>query len=191
MTDALSPPADSDLCFSSRRVSPEDLSLNDSLPFFTFYSFRSHNSFSASGYAMCLSKFEPHDQLWLLSIYSHTFHARYIDAWLTSNKTCPVCRSPIFTTEADFMKAILTSTNAGDIFRIELGSVSWRRSVSDSRETRRSYSISSFGYVIDHGSKDTVASTHRRGGSKSIATEKGQGWRPSSIKSTCIEASRA
>ena len=191
MTDALSPPADSDRRFSSRRVSPEDLSLNDSLPFFTFCSVRGHNSFSASGCAVCPSKFEPHDQLRLLSICYHAFHARYIDAWLTSNKTCPLCRSPIFATEADFMKAILTSMNAGDNFRIELGSVSWRRLVSDSREARRSYSVGSFGYVIDHGSEVIVAFTHRRGGSESSAAEKGQGWHPSSVKSTCIGASKA
>lgn len=70
------------------------------------------------------------------------------------------------------MKAILASTNAGDSFRIELGSVSRRRSASESGEARRSYSVGSFDYIVDHESEVTVASTHRRGGSESSAAEK-------------------
>eukprot|EP00261_Vitis_vinifera_P039705 XP_019080948.1 PREDICTED: E3 ubiquitin-protein ligase ATL4 isoform X2 [Vitis vinifera] len=137
--DVVLPPVDSDRRFSSRRVSPEDLSLIDSLPLFTFGSVRGRNSSSEGDCAVCLSKFEPHDQLRLLPICCHAFHARCIDTWLASNQTCPLCRSPIFATEADFMKAILASTNAGDSFRIELGSVSRRRSASESGEARRSY----------------------------------------------------
>ncbi|KAJ9680465.1 hypothetical protein PVL29_019715 [Vitis rotundifolia] len=170
--DVVPPPVDSDRRFSSRRVSPEDLSLIDSLPLFTFGSVRGRNSSSAGDCAVCLSKFEPHDQLRLLPICCHAFHARCIDTWLASNQTCPLCRSPIYATEADFMKAILASTNAGDSFRIELGSVSRRRSASDSGEARRSYSVGSFDYVVDHESEVTVASNHRRGGSESSAAEK-------------------
>lgn len=70
------------------------------------------------------------------------------------------------------MKAILASTNAGDSFRIELGSVSRRRSASDSGDVRRSYSVGSFDYIVDHESEIAVASTHRRGASESSAADK-------------------
>ena len=138
MTDALSPPP---AWFPG--IFPDDLSLIDSLPLFSFGSVKGCNSSSAADCAVCLSKFEPHDQLRLLPICCHAFHARCIDTWLasnqTSNQTCPLCRSPIFATEADLKKAILASTNAGDTFRIELGSVNRRRSASESGEARRSY----------------------------------------------------
>ncbi|CBI16714.3 unnamed protein product, partial [Vitis vinifera] len=110
MTDALSPPP----AWFPGIFPDEDLSLIDSLPLFTFGSVRGRNSSSEGDCAVCLSKFEPHDQLRLLPICCHAFHARCIDTWLASNQTCPLCRSPIFATEADFMKAILAGETIDD-----------------------------------------------------------------------------
>ncbi|KAJ9707506.1 hypothetical protein PVL29_002509 [Vitis rotundifolia] len=157
------------------------LSLNESLPLFTFGSIRGRNSSSTDDCAVCLSKFEPHDQLRLLLICGHAFHARYIDTWLASNQTCPLCRYPIFATEADFMKAILASTNDGDSFRIELHFV----------KARRSYSVGSFDYIVDHQSEVTVASTHRRGGSESSAAEKNKDDARAQLSSTASISTHA
>ncbi|KAE8696913.1 Ferredoxin-related [Hibiscus syriacus] len=62
----------------------------------------------------------------------HAFHAHCIDTWLASNQTCPLCRSPLFTSESDLIKSLLKSSNAAgpigncgrDSFRLEIGSVS-------------------------------------------------------------------
>ncbi|KAG4188079.1 hypothetical protein ERO13_A08G140601v2 [Gossypium hirsutum] len=84
---------------ASHRVTPEQSpapSFLDSLPMFTFSSItrRSNNGSTVSGdCAVCLSKFEPLDQLRLLPLCCHAFHAQCIDAWLTTNQTCPLCRS--------------------------------------------------------------------------------------------------
>ncbi|GAB4844254.1 hypothetical protein Ancab_037618 [Ancistrocladus abbreviatus] len=158
---------------SSRRVSPEENnSLIDSLPLFTFDSINrdsSTNSTAAGGgdCAVCLSKFEPHDQLRLLPICCHAFHARCIDTWLAANQTCPLCRSPIFVSESEVMSKILMTTsssrhNSGS-FRIEIGSVSRRRLPSDSGDQQRSYSIGSFDYIVDEALSEVTVESTRRG----------------------------
>ncbi|XWS32472.1 hypothetical protein CRYUN_Cryun23aG0161600 [Craigia yunnanensis] len=161
---------------SSHRVSPEQsstASLLDSLPLFTFSSItrRSNNDSTVSGdCAVCLSKFEPQDQLRLLPLCCHAFHAHCIDTWLTSNQTCPLCRSPLFASEADLMKVLLQSSNASaaigsggsDSFRLEIGSISRRQPGSDSGEQRRSYSIGSFDYIVEEESEVTRNQTHQR-----------------------------
>ncbi|OMP00805.1 Zinc finger, RING-type [Corchorus olitorius] len=162
---------------ASNRVTPEEsatASLLDSLPIFTFSSItrRSNNNEStiSGDCAVCLSKFEPHDQLRLLPLCCHAFHANCIDAWLVSNQTCPLCRSPLFASESDLMKVLIQSSNAtaaigsggSDSFRLEIGSVSRRQQGSDSGEQRRSYSIGSFDYVVEEESEVTRNQTHRR-----------------------------
>ncbi|XP_022759466.1 E3 ubiquitin-protein ligase ATL4-like [Durio zibethinus] len=161
---------------ASHRVSPEQsptTSLLDSLPVFTFSSItrRSNNDSTVPGdCAVCLSKFEPQDQLRLLPLCCHAFHANCIDTWLTSNQTCPLCRSPPFASESDLMKVLLKSSNAAgairsggsDSFRLEIGSISRRQPGSDSSEQRRSYSIGSFDYVVEEESEVTRNQTHRR-----------------------------
>ncbi|KAI6702418.1 hypothetical protein NL676_011554 [Syzygium grande] len=42
--------------------------------------------------AICLAEFEDESVLRLLTICYHVFHQECIDLWLTSHKTCPVCR---------------------------------------------------------------------------------------------------
>ncbi|KAE8691277.1 DNA excision repair protein ERCC-1-like [Hibiscus syriacus] len=43
--------------------------------------------------AVCLNEFEDDETLRLIPICDHVFHPECIDAWLTSNTTCPVCRA--------------------------------------------------------------------------------------------------
>ncbi|XVE76790.1 hypothetical protein DITRI_Ditri13aG0008800 [Diplodiscus trichospermus] len=161
---------------ASHRVSPEQLptsSLLDSLPLFTFSSItcRSNKDSTVCGdCAVCLSKFEPQDQLRLLPLCCHAFHAHCIDIWLSSNQTCPLCRSPLFASESDVMKVFLQSSNAAgvigsggsDSFRLEIGSISRRQPGSNSGEQRRSYSVGSFDYIIEEESELTRNQTDRR-----------------------------
>ncbi|KAI3683152.1 hypothetical protein L1987_83652 [Smallanthus sonchifolius] len=147
------------ICFDSNKV--------ESLPLFTFSSLT--GEISGGDCAVCLSKFEAVDQLRLLPLCCHAFHAECIDAWLKSNLTCPLCRSTVNPTDDDVLNKILSvtdrtgGTGGGDrnnSFRIEIGSVSRRRTPSDSG--RRSYSIGSYEYVLDDGYEVPVESTHRR-----------------------------
>ncbi|TYJ21456.1 hypothetical protein E1A91_A08G066000v1 [Gossypium mustelinum] len=162
---------------ASHRVSPEQSPtalLLDSLPLFTFSSItrrRSNGDSTVFGdCAVCLSKFEQQDQLRLLPLCCHAFHAQCIDTWLTSNQTCPLCRSPLFASEPDLMKSLLQSSNAAtpigsggsDSFRLEIGSVSLRQPGSESGEQRRSYSIGSFDYIVEEESEVTRNQTHQR-----------------------------
>ncbi|XP_022733853.1 E3 ubiquitin-protein ligase ATL4-like [Durio zibethinus] len=161
---------------SSHRVTPEQSTtalLLDSLPLFTFYSItrRSNDDSTVSGdCAVCLSKFEPQDQLRLLPLCCHAFHARCIDTWLTSNQTCPLCRSPLFASDSDLMKVLVQSSNAGDAigsggrdsYRLEIGSISHSQHGSDSAEQRRTYSIGSLDYIVDEESEVTRNQTHQR-----------------------------
>ncbi|ESQ32807.1 hypothetical protein EUTSA_v10005706mg, partial [Eutrema salsugineum] len=92
-----------------------------------------------------LSKFEPENQIRLLPLCCHAFHADCIDIWLVSNQTCPLCRSPLFATDFDLMMATHTSA-----FRLEIGSISCRNNpIPESADQHRSYSIFSFDYIVD------------------------------------------
>ncbi|GAB2270847.1 hypothetical protein Dimus_005711 [Dionaea muscipula] len=171
---------------SSRRVSPEENGWAiDSLPLFTFASIvgASRNSSSIAGdCAVCLSTFEPHDQLRLLPICCHAFHSSCIDTWLAANQTCPLCRSPIFVSETEILSKILMRSSSGTqrsgSFRVEIGNVSGRRIPSDtSGDNLRSYSIGSFDYVIEDAlSEITIAST--RQGSDCAFGDKNDAARP-------------
>ncbi|KAI3407505.1 RING-type domain-containing protein, partial [Psidium guajava] len=149
----------------------------DSLPLFSFSSVTRRSSAAADGdCAVCLCKFKPHDLLRLLPLCCHAFHAECIDTWLQTNRTCPLCRSNVHACEAD-LEALLQASariNAGDgggagSFRLEIGSVSRRRSSVDGGgvESRRSYSIGSFDYVVEAESEVAVAGDHRHGRSVS------------------------
>ncbi|GMI95718.1 TOXICOS EN LEVADURA 4 [Hibiscus trionum] len=162
---------------SNHRVTPEQpvaAPFLDSLPLFTFSAItrRSNKGSTVSAdCAVCLSKFEPPDQLRLLPLCCHAFHADCIDAWLTSNQSCPLCRCPLFASESDLMKVMLPSSNAAcsnrsggsDSFRLEIGSISHRQSGSDSGDQRRmSYSIGSFDYVVEEDSQLSRSQTNHR-----------------------------
>ncbi|XP_039063481.1 E3 ubiquitin-protein ligase ATL4-like [Hibiscus syriacus] len=162
---------------SSHRVTPErpvEASFLDTLPPFTFSAItrRSDNGSTASAdCAVCLSKFEPEDQLRLLPLCCHAFHSYCIDAWLTSNQTCPLCRCPLLASDSDLMKVMLQSSNApcpnrsgrSDSFRLEIGSISHRQSGSNSDNQRRmSYSIGSFDYIVEEESQLNRSQTNQR-----------------------------
>lgn len=162
-------------CFDERR----DMSntLLDSLPLFTFGSVT--GNLTGVECAVCLSKFEAQDQLRLLPLCCHAFHARCIDTWLASNLTCPLCRSSVNPTDSEVLSKILpendirrNGNNNGGSFRIEIGSVSRRHGRSDSADGRRSYSIGSFEYIVDDGYEVSVDSTHRRGSSECTSVDK-------------------
>ncbi|XP_074283270.1 E3 ubiquitin-protein ligase ATL4-like [Silene latifolia] len=131
-----------------RQVSPDFYSL----PLFTYDRLTAKNGGDC---AVCLSKFKRNDLLRLLPVCCHAFHAQCIDTWLSANRTCPLCRSPIFVSESEILGKLAERSGS---FRVELGNVLETSTVStNSGEIRRSYSLGgSFDYVID-GEEDTVA----------------------------------
>ncbi|KAL3537113.1 hypothetical protein ACH5RR_000479 [Cinchona calisaya] len=171
-------------CLDDRRVA--DSGVFDSLPIFTFGSVT--GKLTGGDCAVCLSKFESRDQLRLLPLCCHAFHARCIDTWLSSNLTCPLCRSTVIASDYDVLNRILSSeddtrrrsdnSNGTDVtrsgsFRVEIGSVSRRRGVSETVDNRRSYSIGSFEYIVDgDGYEVPVDSTHHRGVSDCTSVDK-------------------
>ncbi|KAL7158348.1 hypothetical protein ABFS83_02G137200 [Erythranthe nasuta] len=146
-------------------------SLLDALPLFTFRSVT--GNLTGGDCAVCLSKFEPHDQLRLLPLCCHAFHAACIDTWIVSNQTCPLCRSTVVPSDADVLDKILSAENGGNSlrsgsFRIEIGSISRRGSGAGEAAVegvRRSYSIGSFDYIVDDSGYEVPAGSvaHRRG----------------------------
>ncbi|CAA3020748.1 E3 ubiquitin- ligase ATL4 [Olea europaea subsp. europaea] len=163
--------------------------LLDSLPLFTFGSIT--GNLTGGDCAVCLSKFEPHDQLCLLPLCCHAFHAGCIDTWLVSNQTCPLCRSSVLPSDSEVLDKIqMVETGGGNnidnnfenrngsenggSFRIEMGSISRRRGTEDTGGGgRRSYSIGSFEYIVDNGYEVSVGSTnHRRGSSDCTSIDK-------------------
>ncbi|KAL2514049.1 E3 ubiquitin-protein ligase [Forsythia ovata] len=160
----------------------------DSLPLFTFGSIT--GNLTGGDCAVCLSKFEPLDQLRLLPLCCHAFHAGCIDTWLVSNQTCPLCRSSVLPSDPEILdKILLAETGGGNIdnnfenrngsenggsFRIEMGSISRRRGTEDTGGAgRRSYSIGSFEYIVDNGYEVSMGSTtHRRGLSDCTSVDK-------------------
>ncbi|XP_016482302.1 E3 ubiquitin-protein ligase ATL4-like [Nicotiana tabacum] len=143
--------------------------LFESLPLFSFGSVT--GSLTGIDCAVCLSKFESHDQLRLLPLCCHAFHRECIDTWLLTNQSCPLCRSTVAPTDADVLNKILTATNSENptigtpnsntgSFQLEIGSVSRRRLGSDSAG-RRSYSIGSFEYVVEEDHELSVDSIRR------------------------------
>lgn len=82
--------------------------------------------------AICLSPFEPKDQLRHLPLCCHAFHADCIELWLVSNQTCPLCRSPLNASEDT---ATATVSLAADIGH-DGGSRSWLRDLSSGISSR-------------------------------------------------------
>ncbi|CAI9102094.1 OLC1v1000302C1 [Oldenlandia corymbosa var. corymbosa] len=158
----------------------------ESLPLFTFGSIKGGN-FTSGDCAVCLSKFERQDQLRLLPLCCHAFHADCIGAWLSSNLTCPLCRSTVTPTDRDIIHKILgpdnpESNNNGNInggnnsmsrsgsFRVEIGSVSRRREAGD--DDRRTYSVGTFDYIVDDACEVPIGSIHQRGVSDCTSVDK-------------------
>ncbi|KAK2650886.1 hypothetical protein Ddye_018375 [Dipteronia dyeriana] len=175
---SMSVASDSRRVNSARRVSPvnpptttssSSSAVVDSLPLFTYSSITRRSTSVGGGdggdCAVCLSKFEPQDQLRLLPICCHAFHAECIDTWLDSNLTCPLCRSPINASEADMLKALQASSavaGANDSFRVEIGSISRRGQAGvDQTLQGRSYSLGSYEYVMEEDAGISSNQTNR------------------------------
>ncbi|AES65617.1 putative transcription factor C2H2 family [Medicago truncatula] len=149
-------------------------SVVDSLPIFTFSSIKRRSSTVVSGdCAVCLSKFEQNDLLRLLPLCCHAFHTECIDAWLSSNQTCPLCRSSVFASESEIMKIFRSSsTSSGNnSFRLEIGNISNRReaTATDNNNNnvagetdQRTYSVGAFEYFVDEEAEIPVGNTNRR-----------------------------
>ncbi|KAL5570985.1 hypothetical protein UlMin_020582 [Ulmus minor] len=64
-----------------------------SLPIFTFKSSVRDPETAPVECAVCLSSLEDEEMARLLPNCKHTFHAECIDRWLSSQSTCPICRT--------------------------------------------------------------------------------------------------
>ncbi|KAI3449026.1 hypothetical protein Pfo_005691 [Paulownia fortunei] len=165
--------------------------LLDSLPLFTIRSVTPN--LTGGDCAVCLSKFEPHDQLRLLPLCCHAFHATCIDTWIVSNQTCPLCRSTVLPSGSDVLDKILSAENGsksnssfrdgnengnGGSFRIEIGSISRRRAGAAEAEAvegaGRSYSVGSFEYIVDDNRYEVSvgSTTHSIGVSDCTSNDK-------------------
>ncbi|KAJ0961795.1 hypothetical protein J5N97_029623 [Dioscorea zingiberensis] len=158
--------SDSSSDSSPARTSPSDRdpkALIESLPLFTLSSSLAALPKSSPDCAVCLSPFRPDDDLRLLPACRHAFHASCIDAWLPSTPSCPLCRAAVVVVPPPPPSDPPRSSS----FRIEIGSVSRRRSSLDSSEPAaaphgRSYSLgSSFEYLVDDEVEAVVARVRR------------------------------
>ncbi|KAL6905358.1 hypothetical protein ACP4OV_002959 [Aristida adscensionis] len=91
------------------------------LPLFTLASSLAAVPKSSRDCAVCQSAFRDADELRLLPACRHAFHSRCVDPWLRGNPSCPLCRASI----------ALPHPPLPELLRVELGSVSSRRSNPD------------------------------------------------------------
>lgn len=91
------------------------------LPLFTLSSSLALVPKSSRDCAVCQSAFRDDDELRLLPACRHAFHSRCVDPWLRANPSCPLCRASI----------ALPHPPLTELLRVELGSVSSRRSNPD------------------------------------------------------------
>uniref|UniRef100_A0A804R7J1 RING-type domain-containing protein n=1 Tax=Zea mays TaxID=4577 RepID=A0A804R7J1_MAIZE len=91
------------------------------LPQFTLSSSLAAVPKSSRDCAVCQTAFRDDDGLRLLPACRHAFHSRCVDPWLRANPSCPLCRASI----------ALPHPPLTDLLRVELGSVSSRRSNPD------------------------------------------------------------
>ena len=99
--------------------------LIERLPLFTLASSLAALPRSSRDCAVCQCVFGGEDELRLLPACRHAFHSRCVDPWLRANPSCPLCRASI----------ALPHPPLPELLRIELGSVSSRRSTSSSSAT--------------------------------------------------------
>ncbi|KAG8084361.1 hypothetical protein GUJ93_ZPchr0010g7919 [Zizania palustris] len=90
------------------------------LPLFTLASSLATLPKSSKDCAVCQSAFRDDDELRLLPACRHAFHSSCVDPWLRANPSCPLCRASIS----------LPHPPLPELLRVELGSVSSRRSNS-------------------------------------------------------------
>ncbi|KAM0914977.1 hypothetical protein ACQ4PT_011156 [Festuca glaucescens] len=94
--------------------------LIERLPLFTLASSLAALPRSSRDCAVCQSVFGGDEELRLLPACRHAFHSRCVDPWLRANPSCPLCRASI----------ALPHPPLPELLRVELGSVSSRRSTS-------------------------------------------------------------
>ncbi|CAM0956139.1 unnamed protein product [Alopecurus aequalis] len=99
--------------------------LIERLPLFTLASSLAALPRSSRDCAVCQCVFGGEDELRLLPACRHAFHACCVDPWLRANPSCPLCRASI----------ALPYPPLPELLRIELGSVSSRRSTSSTSAT--------------------------------------------------------
>ena len=92
------------------------------LPLFTLASSLAALPRSSRDCAVCQCVFCADDELRLLPACRHAFHSGCVDPWLRANPSCPLCRASI----------ALPYPPLPELLRVELGSVSSRRSTSSS-----------------------------------------------------------
>jgi E3 ubiquitin-protein ligase ATL4 len=148
-------------------VDEEKERLIASLPLFTMASALAALPKSSPDCAVCLSPFSPDAELRLLPACRHAFHAACVDAWLRTTPSCPLCRANVSLPHPPLPTAapaaatapgpgaqepldsrVGGSSNNSRSFRVEIGSVSNRRS-SAAGDDRRTYSLGSFDYRVD------------------------------------------
>ncbi|KAL6911749.1 hypothetical protein ACP4OV_000554 [Aristida adscensionis] len=141
-------------------VDDEKERLIASLPLFTMASALAALPKSSPDCAVCLSPFSPDAELRLLPACRHAFHAACVDAWLRTTPSCPLCRAAVSLPHPPLPTAAAaaaagqepldsrSSNNNSRSFRVEIGSVSNRRS-SAAGDDRRTYSLGSFDYRVD------------------------------------------
>jgi E3 ubiquitin-protein ligase ATL4 len=143
-------------------VDDEKERLIASLPLFTMASALAALPKSSPDCAVCLSPFSPDADLRLLPACRHAFHAAGVDAWLRTTPSCPLCRAavslphpplptapPLAAGSAqEALDSRVSSSSNSRSFRVEIGSVSNRRS-SAAGDDRRTYSLGSFDYRVD------------------------------------------
>ncbi|XP_040377146.1 E3 ubiquitin-protein ligase ATL4-like [Oryza brachyantha] len=141
-------------------VDDEKERLIASLPLFTMASALAALPKSSPDCAVCLSPFAPEAELRLLPACRHAFHASCVDAWLRTTPSCPLCRATVSLPHPPLPTAAAPvpsgqqepldsrSSNNSRSFRVEIGSISNRRS-SAAGDDRRTYSLGSFDYRVD------------------------------------------
>ncbi|XP_074559676.1 LOW QUALITY PROTEIN: E3 ubiquitin-protein ligase ATL4-like [Curcuma longa] len=180
------------------------VALIDTLPVFTLASALASLPKSTPDCAVCLCPFRPDDELRLLPACRHAFHSSCVVPWLQTTPSCPLCRSsiafpapPLTLPTAPPITRDRSSSRSGS-FRIEIGNVSHRRTLSaeyppmpppppaplPTQSHQRTYSIgSSFEYTVEEEveavvsritrSKEKVKKRRDESGSTEPAAEPG------------------
>ncbi|KAF8729209.1 hypothetical protein HU200_017793 [Digitaria exilis] len=171
---------------AAEEVDDEKERLIASLPLFTMASALAALPKSSPDCAVCLSPFDPDAELRLLPACRHAFHAACVDAWLRTTPSCPLCRAAVSLPHPPLPTAppaaagqepldarVGSSSNNSRSFRVEIGSVSNRRS-SAAGDDRRTYSLGSFDYRVDEEVEAVVSRITRpavSAAAKSAATQ--------------------
>uniref|UniRef100_A0ACD5TI41 Uncharacterized protein n=1 Tax=Avena sativa TaxID=4498 RepID=A0ACD5TI41_AVESA len=121
-SSAVAPAAPASVAGQGKEAAAERERLIERLPLFTLASSLAALPRSSRDCAVCQSVFGGEEELRLLPACRHAFHSRCVDPWLRANPSCPLCRASI----------ALPYPPLPELLRVELGSVSSRRSTSSS-----------------------------------------------------------